>query len=109
MYTVLIKKRNSHSAVQLKRIITEITNHFDLRNENVNHHYNLCNHNIFTPNIVVSSTSGERSIQYRGAKLWNNLSDDIRQCESLSIFKKKLKVHLLEDSSLDDSDIYYYY
>ena len=83
--------------------VTEIANHFDLRNENVHHHYNLRNRNIFTPNIVVSSTSGERSIQYRGAKLWNNLSDDIRQCESLSIFKKKLKVYLLEDSSLDDS------
>ena len=89
--------------------IPDIANHFRLRNENIHHNYNLRNRNIITPIIDFNSATGKKSIQFRGAQLWNSLPENIRNSESLKIFKRKLKEHLLEDSSLDDSDIYFYY
>ena len=86
-----------------------IANHFRQRNENVHHNYNLRNRNIFTPYIDFNSAVGKKSIQFRGAQLWNALPENIRKSESLKIFKRKLKEHLLNDSTLDDSDIYFYY
>ena len=89
--------------------IPGIANHFRKRNENVHHNYYLRNRNISTPNIDFNSAIGKKSIQFRGAQLWNTLPENIRNSESLKIFTRKFKVHLLEDSALDDSDIYFYY
>ena len=50
-------------------------------------------------NLLVPPTrtiTGEKAIEVRGPKLWNNLPEEIRNSNSLSSFKSKLKKHLLE-------------
>ena len=44
------------------------------------------------------SASGQRSFAFRGARLWNNISPELRQCASLKAFKEKLKSHILANS-----------
>ena len=44
---------------------------------------------------------GERSIQYRGSILWNDIPENIRACGTLKIFKKQFKLHLLQHQ-IDD-------
>ena len=80
-----------------------------LRNENVAHGYNLRNRHVNTCKIDFASSFGEKSIQFRGAKLWNSLPEDLCKTESLVSFKKNLKMHLFDDSTFDDDDIYFYY
>ena len=52
---------------------------------------------------------GKKSIQFRGSKLWNDLSEELRNSNSLNIFKKRYKKFLLEDKPQDDDEIYIFY
>lgn len=42
---------------------------------------------------------GQRSFLYRGTKLWNNLSEDIKEASSLEIFKNLMKQFLYKEWS----------
>ena len=44
------------------------------------------------------SASGQRSFAFRRARLWNNISPELRQCASIKAFKEKLKSHILANS-----------
>jgi len=46
-------------------------------------------------------TVGDRSFGSVGPKLWNSLPDDITSASSLSVFRKKLKTHLFQQSYSD--------
>jgi len=46
-------------------------------------------------------TVGDRSFGSVGPKLWNSLPDDITSASSLSVFRKKLKTHLFQQSHPD--------
>ena len=89
--------------------VSNIANHFQLRHANSNHDYNLRQRSVHTSNIDFLSSYGEKSIQFRGAKLWNSLPQEIIQSQSLNIFKKQLKSYLLDDETYDNDDIYLYY
>ena len=41
------------------------------------------------------TATGQRSFLYRAVTIWNNLPRDIKLSSSMSIFKRKLKNHLL--------------
>ena len=41
--------------------------------------------------------AGERSFAYAAPNLWNKLPYDLKCCESLQIFKTKLKTHLFNE------------
>ena len=43
-----------------------------------------------------TSSRLQRSIKYQGVKLWNTLNPEIKQSSSLAIFKKKVKLSLIE-------------
>ena len=58
--------------------VVDIANHFKLRNENVTHNYNLRNRNVNMCPIEYTSSFGEKSVQYRGAQLWNSLPQSTR-------------------------------
>ena len=79
------------------------------RNENVTHSYDLRNRNVNMCSIEYTSSFGEKSVQYRGAQLWNSLPQDLCNSESMSSFKKKLKLYLFDETDSDDDDIYFYY
>ena len=42
-------------------------------------------------------TFGDRSFSYIGPKLWNTLPIELRNADSVDIFKKKLKTHMFRD------------
>jgi len=44
----------------------------------------------------VSSEYGKRTIKYKGIKLWNNLSVDIKETKSLQSFKHKIQEFILQ-------------
>ena len=61
-----------------------------------------CLHNIQTRNRNFAVASFQRlsrtqqSVSYMGPSLWNNLPDNLRQENTLNSFKRKLKIHFLE-------------
>ena len=65
-------------------IIAEL---FEQRNEN----YNLRNNNPFTIPAVSTVHHGSESISFLGPKIWNLLPDNIKNAESLNVFKTKIK------------------
>ena len=65
-------------------IIVEL---FEQRNEN----YNLRNNNPFTVTAVRTVHHGSESISFLGPKIWNILPDNIKNAESLNVFKTKIK------------------
>ena len=44
-------------------------------------------HHLYIPKY--RTTQGQRTIKYTGAKLWNELPENIRLCNSLCLFKNK--------------------
>jgi len=43
-----------------------------------------------------SKTKCNKSFAYQSISVWNSLSDSVKQCNTLSLFKKRLKLELLE-------------
>ena len=78
----------------------DIAKHFEVRNANVTHNYNLRNRIAVLPKTAYDSSYGEK---------WNGLPADLRDCDNLKLFKKHFKSYLLEHSYLDDDDDIYYY
>ena len=46
-------------------------------------------------------TTGQRSFTYRGAKLWNNLRDNVKSSDSVKILRKKIVNLLFSDQSMN--------
>ncbi len=44
---------------------------------------------------IAKSTKGARAFSYLAPKLWNSLPDNVRGSDTLSLFKSRLKTHLL--------------
>ena len=87
---------------------SNIANYFEYRNANVTHSYNLRPRKTAMRNISFNSVHGEKSIQCRGAKIWNEMPEEIRDSASLNIFKKHYKAFLMEYDHDDGSDFLYY-
>jgi hypothetical protein len=45
------------------------------------------------------TASGQRTFYYRAVKIWNSLENELREIQSLSLFKRKLKICLLHGQS----------
>ena len=91
--------------------ISNIAKNFELRNAHASHDHGFRARDIHLETISYQkSYGGGKSIQFRGAKLWNEMPDDIRSSDSFSIFKKQYKTFLIEDEDQEDEDeIYIYY
>ena len=77
----------------------QIGNYFETSATQVsNHTYNLRSQNSNRPPRFISiSKTGEKSIQFKGAQIWNAMPLEIKNSESFSIFKTSYKKHLLEN------------
>ena len=90
--------------------INSIAKYFEVRNGNAVHHHWFRDHGIHLQTIDYRLKSyGKNSVQFRGAKIWNELSDEVRNSDSLQIFKKHYKEFLIEDNHQDDDQIYIFY
>ncbi len=47
---------------------------------------------------IAKSTKGGRTFSYLAPKLWNSLPDNVRGSDTLSLFKSRLKTHLLSQA-----------
>ena len=56
-------------------------------------HYNLrgSSTKLFSPTAQPKTDYLKESLSFRGAKMWNNLSDDLRNKESLARFKTSIR------------------
>ena len=45
---------------------------------------------------LFKTSNGQKSISFRGPKLWNQLSSDVKLAPSLATFKRRLKKEILE-------------
>ncbi len=52
---------------------------------------------------IAKSTKGGRTFSYLAPKLWNSLPDNVRGSDTLSLFKSRLKTHLLTKHSYNAS------
>ena len=74
------------------------TNIQDSSTQEVTHTHNLRSRNSTAPPRFLSqSFTREKSIQYKGAQVWNSLPTEIQSSESFSIFKKSCKNFLIEN------------
>ena len=80
LMTAIFKTQNSMNPPFINEIFRE--------RENM---YNLRNNNEFVIPRIKTVNFGSESIRYRGPQLWFSLPQDIRNTESLSLFKSKIK------------------
>ena len=73
-----------------------IGNYFEVRNSNPNNRYNLRHREGRTETINCRTGYGQKSIQFREPLAWNDIPENIASCDTISSFKKQLKLHLLE-------------
>ena len=58
------------------------------------HNYGTRNRTNYTT-VLMKTKMGQNSISYRGAKIWNGLEHNIRNIQSISLFKKEMHKKLL--------------
>ena len=77
---------------------TEIGNYFNTSADRLlQHDYGLRSRNDNkAPRFFSCSKTGEKSIQFKGIQIWNAMPLDIKNSESLSIFKSSYKKFLFE-------------
>ena len=48
------------------------------------------------------TASGQRTFYYRAVKIWNSLENELREIQSIRLFKRKLKTYLLDSLLLKE-------
>ena len=79
---------NSNTSSSINTLITQYQPARPLRSSNKNM--------LVEPKI--EKVPGSRSFHFASPHLWNKLPEDMKQCKTLSIFKKRLKTHLFSKS-----------
>ena len=75
--------------------------YFEVRNANVHHRYSLRPRSTSVETIDTRLRIGEKSLQYRGPRVWDEIPENIQNSVSFKSFKKEMKKHLLQ---LQESD-----
>ena len=86
--TEIFKTQNSMNPLFMSEIFRERENMYNLR----------INNEFVIPRIKTVNF-GSESIRYRGPQLWFSLPQDIRNTDSLSLFKSKIKRWHAEECS----------
>ena len=81
LVTEMYKIKNNYSPVMMKSIFPESTNPYNLRSNNP-----------FQSDNVHSVLNGTETLSYWGPKTWLMVPGDIRQTNSLTGFKKRIKL-----------------
>ena len=85
-------------ATELFKVKNNLSNHimndiFELRNLN----YNIRSQSDFLSKQVITVNYGLKSLKYLGSKIWNFVSFDIRESQSLNEFRRKIKLWVPEN------------
>ena len=74
---------------------TNIGNFFEFSSQDITHTHFVRNRQR-PVRLLCSSRTGEKSVQFKSFKLWNEITSDIKNSDSFTIFKRKFKEHLLD-------------
>ena len=74
---------------------TTIGNFFEFSSQEITHGHFVRNRQR-PVRLLCSSRTGEKSVQYKSFKLWNELTFEIKNSDSLAIFKRKYKEYLID-------------
>ena len=85
-----------HKFMYLRHLLPEATNDIFCRNEQI-HHYNTRNKKDLHPVKIKTKLYGEKTISFQGRNCWNKLPSDIKEINSINLFKKKLKQHIISN------------
>ena len=77
----------------LRHLLPEALNDLFCRNEQI-HHYNTRNKIDLHPVKIKTKLYGEKTISFQRRNRWNKLPSDIKEINSVFLFKKKLKQHI---------------
>ena len=80
-WDTLYKTKNNLNPSFMRDVFTEKNNHYKLRTEN---HLQLP--------MAKTTTYGKENIRYRGCLLWSTLPKEIKDSNTLSEFKQKIKL-----------------
>ena len=58
---------------------------------NASHHTYLTRKNKNYRSFLARTTTSQHSLRFNGPKIWNNISEDLKQCSTITRFKRKLK------------------
>ena len=75
--------------------ISPVGSQYYVENSAIHKHYTSQNSNLHLPQCRTSFK--RNTISFQGPILWNALPGKIKSCQSLNIFKSKLKLHLLSE------------
>ena len=89
--------------VKNEMIPVTLGQYFEIRNANVTHRHNLRPRTNRVDTIDTRLQIGEKSLQYRGPKVWAEIPENIRDCSSFKSFKKEMKTYLLQLQNNDES------
>ena len=75
-------------------------------NESHNHRTRHSVNSVILPQV---GPFGKKAFYFIGAKIWNQLPNDIRILESKQAFKAKCKEHFMSALASAESEIYHFY
>ena len=82
----------------MKNILPENFNNFFTPQRNINKYVTRNADNLYLPNYRYKFS--RTMIKYRGPLVWNMLQHDLKDCFSLSTFKRKYKLYLIDHNDL---------
>ena len=86
-----------HTALSTHKTVREGRPEFHFDKMCADHNYDTRNTVKFSDNFSAKSERAKSSYCYRGAILYNQLPYEIKQCQNISTFKKKLKAWVLNN------------
>ena len=91
---LIFKVRNDMIPIPLK-------NYFEVRTR-VAHRYNLRQRQEIMQPMIYKTSYALKSIQYKAPFIWNDVPQNLQECETLTRFKKQFKLHLLQMQGVEE-------
>ena len=85
-----------HKFIHFPHLLPDAVNTIFCRNEQI-HHYDTRNKKDLHPIKIKTKLYGEKTISFQGIHCWNKLPSNIKEINSVNLFKKKLKQHMLSN------------
>ena len=91
---LIFKVRNDMIPIPLK-------NYFEVRTR-VAHRYNLRQRQEIMQPMIYKTSYALKSIQYKAPFIWNDVPQNLQECETLTRFKKQFKLYLLQMQGVEE-------
>ena len=101
--TLKLKEQNyfnicciAHKFIHSPKLLPEAINNLFCRNEQIHDHDTRSKKDLH-PTKVKTKLYGEKTISFQGPTFWNKLPKHLKETNSISLFKTKLKKYILDN------------